>query len=365
MIRLRLPVRSTEHIEFSQSPLLESVLSLHVLVGPKHHALQHEWVRKLRRLDSDIRRRVAAFRFVYATHLPDMLGPTLRDRPLTFEEEVERLCSHPPDLLLEEFGRPLFDHGGRHGEQVFDDSGVRETMLRRAAQNGPSARRLAEFLLHDPQGFAREFARLLEDYWEAEFAAEWNQLSPVLSDSIVEARRLLATLGIWPVLGRLPPNFRRDPHRPALNIDLPHEHTVVVSADNPLVLNPSVFVWPHVLVNCDGPWPTALVHATPGLGRDAAARIPPADLTRILRAIADDTRLRMLKLIAERPRTTQELAPLVGLSTSGVSKSIGILSAAGLVSAHREGYYVVYRLAPDRITALTAAITQFLEQQDR
>lgn len=365
MIRIRLPLNPAEHIAFAYSPLLECVLSLHVLVGPKHHALHHAWVRDMRRLDPGIRRRVDAFRFVYGTHLPDMLVPSPLDRPQTFEEELERLCGHPPDLLLEEFGRPLFDHGGRHREGLFDDRGVRETMLGRAAATGQASLRRAELLLDDPGAFAREFACLLEDYWESAFAAEWEHIDALLSDSIAEAGRLLATLGIWSVLGRLPPHCRPDPSRQVLEIDLPHKHTVAVSADNPLVLSPSVFVWPHLLVNCDGPWPTALVYAAPALARDAAARIPPAELTRILRALADDTRLRVLKLIAERPRTTQELAPLVGLSMSGVSKSIRLLSAAGLVIARREGYYVVYRLAPDRIAALASAISQFLEQEDK
>jgi len=364
MIRIRLPVNPAEHIAFSYSPLLECVLSLHVLVGPKHHALHHGWVRNMRALDPGIRRRVDAFRFVYGTHLPDMLVPSLFGRPQTFEEELERLCGHPPELLLEEFGRPLFDHGGRHGEHLFDDPGVRQTMLGRAAAIGQSSLRLTELLLDDPRTFAHEFAGVLGDYWESAFAAEWEQIDALLSGSITEAGRLLATVGVWSVLGRLPPHCRPDAHRQVLEIDLPHEHSVAVSAENPLVLSPSVFVWPHLIVNCDRPWPTTLVYAAPALARDADVRIPPAELTRILRALADDTRLRILKLIAERPRTTQELAPLVGLSMSGVSKSIRLLSSAGLVTAHREGYYVVYRLAPDRIAAVTSAITQFLEQED-
>jgi DNA-binding transcriptional ArsR family regulator len=363
MIRIRLPANPAEHIAFAYSPLLECVMSLHVLVGPKHHALHHGWVRKMRTLEPGIRRRVDAFRFVYGTHLPDMLIPTPLDLPQTFVGEIERLCGHPPDLLLEEFGRPLFDHGGRHGERVFDDPGVRETVLRRAAATGRPSLRLAELLLDDPRAFAHEFSSLLVDYWESAFADEWEHVDALLSDSIAEAGQLLATRGIWSVLGKLPSHCRPDPCRQELEIDLPHEHSVVVSADDPLVLSPSVFVWPHLLVNCDGPWPTALVYAAPAIARDAAVRIPPAELTRILRAVADDTRLRVLKLIAERPRTTQELAPLVGLSMSGVSKSVRLLSDAGLVTAHREGYYVVYRLAPQRMRALASAITQFLEQE--
>jgi len=109
------------------------------------------------------------------------------------------------------------------------------------------------------------------------------------------------------VLGRLPAHCRIDLDRRELQIDLPHEHTVEVSADNPLVLSPSVFVWPHLRVNCDPRGRSRSSMPRPPLVREAEPRIPPAELLRILRALADDTRLRVLRLIAERPRTTQEL----------------------------------------------------------
>src|SRR5438034_546049 len=73
-----------------------------------------------------------------------------------------------------------------------------------------------------------------------------------------------------------------------------------------------------------------------------------------------DPRRRVLKLIAERPRTTQELAPLVGLSITGLSKCLRRLAEAGLVSARRDGYYVVYRFEPARLEAIPDAIRDFL-----
>src|SRR6185437_3429030 len=87
---------------------------------------------------------------------------------------------------------------------------------------------------------------------------------PLLARSIVESGRVLAAAGIWPVLGRLPARCRADPDRRELLVDVPHEHIVEVGAENPLVLSPSVFVWPHLLVNCDPPWPLAVVYAAPG-----------------------------------------------------------------------------------------------------
>ena len=66
----------------------------------------------------------------------------------------------------------------------------------------------------------------------------------------------------------------------------------------------------------------------------------------VLRALADDTRLRALRLIAERPRSTQELAPLVGVTEAALSKQLRALADAGPLECQRDGYYVLYRLAP-------------------
>ena len=214
MIRIRLPKDPAEHVAFAYSPLLECVLSLHVLVGPKHHALHHGWVRRMRALDPTLRRAIEAFAFVYRWHIPDMLVPSPLGEPEVFEQEVERLCEHPPELLLEEFGRPLFDHGGRHGERLFEEAEVRQTMLGRAAAEGEHSLQLALLLLDDPAEFARQFSLLLKDYWHAAFATEWDRVEPLLSDSVLESGRLLARAGIWSVLGRLPPHCRADPPRP-------------------------------------------------------------------------------------------------------------------------------------------------------
>ena len=359
MIRIRLPERPVEHLAFALSPALEAVLSLHVLVGPKHHALQHGWVRQMRSLDPVLKRRIDAFAFLYRWHVPDLLVPSPLGPAAELDDELTRIAGLAPDLLLAGFGRPLYDHGGR-GAEAFDDPGARDIVLEHAGEYGEDSLALAQQLLDDPPAFARSFCEFLTDYWQAAFAAEWARVEPVLSDAIADAGRVLATAGIWPVLGRLPGNCRADPDRNELQIDLPHEHDVVVSDANPLLLVPSVFVWPHLRVNCDPPWPTTLVYSAPSLAREAEPRIPPAELLRILRAVADDTRLRVLKLIAERPRTTQELAPLVGLSNAGLSKSLRRLAEAGLVSHRRQGYYVVYSLDEPRVRAASAELGRFL-----
>src|SRR5580765_6215328 len=64
-IRFHLPADAAARVSFAYSPALEAALSLHVVAGPKHHSLQHSWVRRARRLPTDLRRRIDAFNFVW------------------------------------------------------------------------------------------------------------------------------------------------------------------------------------------------------------------------------------------------------------------------------------------------------------
>jgi len=88
---------------------------------------------------------------------------------------------------------------------------------------------------------------------------------------------------------------------------------------------------------------------------------PPDALLRALRAAADPTRLQALRLIAEQPRTTEELAPLVGISEAGMSKHLRLLAESGLVRARREGYYVLYSLDRSRLSGLGGDVLAFVE----
>jgi hypothetical protein len=169
MIRIRLPVDvGEEHVAFIYSPLLECVLSLHVLIGPRHHAIQHSWVREMRALDPRLKRRIEAFGFLYRYTFPDLVIPGARSRSETFERELDLLCRHPPALLLEAFARPLVDHGGRYGEHVLDEPAAREMLLKRAGADAEPTRQLVQLLVDDPTEFARRFASLRSEYWQAD-----------------------------------------------------------------------------------------------------------------------------------------------------------------------------------------------------
>jgi DNA-binding transcriptional ArsR family regulator len=360
-IRFALPADGAESLSFAYSPLLETVLSLHVLVAPKHHALQHPWVRQMRRLPPRLRREISALSFLYRWTFPNLVLPSATTPYDDFSTELAQLRRVPSDAAVFELLRPVYDHGGRVRlrRRILADAGVRRVALANARMHGAAAERAATQLFDDRDAFAARFAQLLEDYWYEAFADEWHRNEPKLAQAVAAAGRQIASLGVYPFLVRLAPQLRVEPSAGTFGLDVPHDHRVELSAANPLLLVPSVFVWPHVRVNCDEPWPPVLIYRAPHLAR-TLRHSPATQLAQLLRVLADPTRLRMVKLIARRPRSTQELAPLVRLTEGATSKHLRQLAAAGVVEARREGYYVVYSIVPARLRRIPEELADWL-----
>jgi len=67
-------------------------------------------------------------------------------------------------------------------------------------------------------------------------------------------------------------------------------------------------------------------------------------LVSVFRALGDPVRLRLIGLIAERPRTGKELADATGSNPPAISHHVDRLLRSGLVSVRREGQSRIYSL---------------------
>jgi DNA-binding transcriptional ArsR family regulator len=70
------------------------------------------------------------------------------------------------------------------------------------------------------------------------------------------------------------------------------------------------------------------------------------------KAFASPVRLELLDLLAQAPRSVEELARLTGQSTANASQHLQALRAAGMVTRAREGTRVRYSLAGDEALRL-------------
>lgn len=81
----------------------------------------------------------------------------------------------------------------------------------------------------------------------------------------------------------------------------------------------------------------------------------------LYRLLGDEARLRLLRVLSKERLNVTELTGVLGLAQSGVSRHLGLLKDAGLVTEERDGGFSYYRLAstldPAHGGALAAALT--------
>ncbi|SMQ70037.1 transcriptional regulator, ArsR family [Devosia lucknowensis] len=71
------------------------------------------------------------------------------------------------------------------------------------------------------------------------------------------------------------------------------------------------------------------------------------ELVVVLKAAGEDTRLRLLALLADGDHSVKDLTAILDQSQPRVSRHLKLLADAGLVQRHAEGAWAYYRLAPD------------------
>ncbi len=86
---------------------------------------------------------------------------------------------------------------------------------------------------------------------------------------------------------------------------------------------------------------------------------------KVLKALANESRLMIVDRLNRGECTVGELTELVGSDVSTVSKHLALLRAHGIVEDRREGNQVYYRLLTPCVCNFFACATQVLKERSR
>jgi DNA-binding transcriptional ArsR family regulator len=86
---------------------------------------------------------------------------------------------------------------------------------------------------------------------------------------------------------------------------------------------------------------------------------------RILRALASEPRLRIVRRLAEGTCCVCDLVDLIGADQSTVSKHLALLRDNGIVEGDRRGQHVYYRLLTPCVLSFLSWAREVLDQQAR
>ena len=84
------------------------------------------------------------------------------------------------------------------------------------------------------------------------------------------------------------------------------------------------------------------------------------DLIKALKALSDETRLRIMKTLLERDCCVCEIMQALAISQSRASRNLRILEEADFVTARRDGTWIVYSVDRQTGNSHTMSLTKLL-----
>jgi hypothetical protein len=322
MILLHLNGADLQRVRFAYSPLFEAAQSLHRLHSAQVTEPHRGWFEAVRglagRLDTEVLRAAVPPRGQLARLF--FLG--VSEGTTTIDQQLRQLAQYPPDRLKDDL------------DEVWRNEQPTPAAQSLAAEGATGPRRLAEDLRH---------------YWEAAVQPYWGQIHALLDGDIAHRASKMAHGGIAQMIAGLHPTVTLT--RDAIVVRSP-SHREHYLAGAGLLLVPSVFVWPNILVDDRPGQPTRLIYSARGVGSLWQSR-PPSEGD-ALASLVGRTRAAMLDRLA-LPQSTVDLARKLGQSAPTVSAHLSILRRCGMVTSWPAGRRVLYQRTPLASSLMSAS----------
>ncbi|MFF1452853.1 DUF5937 family protein [Streptomyces sp. NPDC058274] len=352
-----------ERVAVVPSPLAELGMALHALSEPGHHPGLQGWATTVTAgLDPHLADRMCEADFLWRTTFSDLFlpsagipgGSTLPAATLAEELDLlDKLTDEQfVDAALEFTGAITYD---TEGPGALAHPQVRARALDLAASRGPQQVRFTRRLLDDPPCVRAWLRQFLEDCDEAFFAEVWNRLRHQLAADVRHKTDLLRRKGLAEALASVSPALSLDEPAGRITVDKLADGRTA-TADGGLLLVPTSLGWPHLMVLHRFRWQPVL-HYPVGSPELAA---PPSveQLTLRMTALSHPVRMRICRHLARSAYTTGELAQVHGMTAPEISRHLGVLKKAGLITTRRRGRYVLHQLD---VTVVARLGSDFLE----
>ena len=325
----------------------------------------HEWVTKTRsQMSSEerFRHKLVMIGFHFAI-LPQIPG-------VTFEAYLDELEATPPskfrDRLLKAYAETchredlkdlnepvdwdeVLSSARNYVEflrQRFGDDGVDEEVETRAH----------EYVI-DPAALKQLVTGHIRWFWKNHLQAEWNRVRPMLEESARAFNQVdysdMSRMEIMEfVTGKDVSSEAKWESKWGKE---------VLKADE-LIFVPNAHIGPYM--RADNIQDTFYIYFGAHLPEGSDIRVPELDRAEIvarISALADDTRLQILQMIAEQGEMrSQEIMEAINLSQPSVSRYLSQLTAAGYLQERRANGAKAYILNRDRIEKTLKAVHAFL-----
>jgi DNA-binding transcriptional ArsR family regulator len=334
-------------IEFIYSPLFEMLCSLHVLTNPEHHMERVKWARKLKGvMDSRLYDEIMYFGRNFSEYLTvmDFERHTEAFNDLNVMTAIEAISEIKADDFLYVMLR----------EDISKED-IRSSIARKSPGKLNITKEQGSVFM-DPEGFRRRLISCLKEYYYLHFEKELRYIEPVLIRALKRHVEQYGSLGLYGYVDTL--HNRIEVSDDAFYF---HKYTKLEMPFKDLrsiVFTPGSFIDPHLLIGRYGK-DTLHLHIRVHLAE--TLQDVPLDLLNIMKALGDDTRLKIIKMIYKKASSTQSLSRELGLTEACISKHLKALHEAEILYKERQGNYIYYRLNTMVLDRIPMDIYQYLD----
>lgn len=347
-------------------PAFNAFGSMLLIAKPEDEPGFHEWITKTRgQMSSEerFRHKLVTIGFHYAI-LPRVPG-------MTFEEYLDDLEATPPSQFRErllkayagtcytEEAQKLKDQPVDWDEVLSSSKNYVDFLRLRFGDEGVDEEvetRAHEYVI-DPAALKQLVTGHIRWFWKNHLQTEWSRVRPMLEESArafnqVDYGNMTRMEIIEFVTGK------------ELSSEAKWESKwgkEVLKAEE-LIFVPNAHIGPYM--RADKIQDTFYIYFGAHLPEGSDVRVPELDRAEIvsrISALADDTRLQILQMIAEQGEMrSQEIMEAINLSQPSVSRYLSQLTAAGYLQERRANGAKAYILNRDRIEKTLKAVRAFL-----
>ena len=349
-------INQQPHIVWEKGSAYDLFVSLRVLHNPDEYGLRPSWAAGVRsRLPNDLREILETSQkflkvplsFIHSLPEPrDAAAAISALEKLSLEEHLSTLffgTNKDPKTLREKKFFQTLKGKQRLTASIADN--IQQVYLNPKSKTKEHIRAAFD-AWSDPIAFGEKHLKALKAYTNSFYFEEETRITPAQNRSLEEAQKLAEGVDVLTLLEKLSTGVRMD----------------WISGISTLILAPSFWAAPFVYFNrLDEKTGMILFGSRPDGMRLVPGDLVPQDLLNPLKALADPTRLRILRCLLNKPLSPSELAKTLRLRPPTVIHHLHNLRLAGLVSVtvspRGDRSYV---LRPDGINVTVAHLISFL-----
>lgn len=340
-------VQENLKVEFIYSPLFEMLSSLHVLTNPEHHMERLKWARELK---AEMEQGLYDEIMYFGRNFHEWL--TVMDFE-THTEAFNDLSIITAIDSISEIGINDFVYTMLHEDVSMED--VRSSIGGKHPLKLNITREQADIFI-DPEGFKRRLISCLKEYYYLHFEKELRLIEPALIRVLKRHVEQYGSMGLYEYADNL--HKRIEVSDGAFNFHKYTKISVPIKDLRNIIFKPSSFIDPHLLI---GTYGKDMLHLHIRVHLSETLQEVPLDLYNVMRAMGDETRLKILKVIYHKSSSTQSLSRELGLTEACISKHLKVLNEAEILYKERLGNYIYYRLNTMTLDRIPMDLYQYLD----